>query len=238
MPRQVGPGTGRSAAGDSIRRLPDILIRGGLVFDGADNPGIKADVLVRDGVIAKIASSISEKSGARHRCRWSGGGAGLHRHQDPFRFHAADQSEGREQAAAGRHHRDHRPLRLLGRAGAARQGRLAARLSQSVGAMAAVPRAELSGLSRYVPGDRAQSRHAGRAQYVAADGHGHGPARADHGRTRGDDRAAGRRAEGRRARPVVGPVHLARLVCGAGRDDRAVQRGEALQWRILHPYPR
>ena len=40
----------------------DILIKGGLVFDGADNPGVKSDVLVRDGVIVKIASSISEKS--------------------------------------------------------------------------------------------------------------------------------------------------------------------------------
>jgi N-acyl-D-amino-acid deacylase len=40
----------------------DILIRGGLVFDGADNPGVSADVLVRDGVIAKIEPSISDKA--------------------------------------------------------------------------------------------------------------------------------------------------------------------------------
>ena len=38
----------------------DILIRGGLVFDGAGNPGVKADLLVRDGLIAQIAPSISD----------------------------------------------------------------------------------------------------------------------------------------------------------------------------------
>ncbi len=37
----------------------DILIRGGLVFDGTGNPGVKSDVLVRDGTIAKIAASIA-----------------------------------------------------------------------------------------------------------------------------------------------------------------------------------
>ena len=36
----------------------DILIKGGLVFDGAGDAGVKADVLVRDGAIAKIAPSI------------------------------------------------------------------------------------------------------------------------------------------------------------------------------------
>ena len=34
---------------------------------------------------------------------------------------------------------------------------------------------------------------------------------------------------------VVGPVHLARLLRAAGRDDRALQRAEALQRRLLHP---
>ncbi len=58
---RVKPGHDR-AAGDFVSMTNDILIKGGLVFDGADNPGVKADVLVRDGVIAKIASSISEKS--------------------------------------------------------------------------------------------------------------------------------------------------------------------------------
>ncbi len=38
---------------------PDILIRGGLVFDGAGNPGVKSDVLVRSGQIAQIAPTIA-----------------------------------------------------------------------------------------------------------------------------------------------------------------------------------
>ena len=37
----------------------DILIKGGLVFDGAGHPGVKSDVLVRDGAIADIAPAIS-----------------------------------------------------------------------------------------------------------------------------------------------------------------------------------
>jgi N-acyl-D-amino-acid deacylase len=42
----------------------DILIRGGLVFDGAGNAGVKSDLLVRDGFIAQIAPSIAV-NGAR-----------------------------------------------------------------------------------------------------------------------------------------------------------------------------
>jgi len=42
----------------AVTASSDILIRGGLVFDGAGNPGIRSDLLVRDGRIAKIAPSI------------------------------------------------------------------------------------------------------------------------------------------------------------------------------------
>jgi len=42
----------------------EILIKNGLVFDGAGNPGTRADVLVRDGMIAQIAPSIAA-NGAR-----------------------------------------------------------------------------------------------------------------------------------------------------------------------------
>ena len=37
---------------------------------------------------------------------------------------------------------------------------------------------------------------------------------------------------------VVGPVHRARLLRAAGRDDRALSCGETPRCRILHPYPR
>ncbi len=52
------------------------------------------------------------------------------------------------------------------------------------------------------------------------------------------DRAARGRLESRRARPLIGPVHLARFLRHAGRDDRALQCREKIQWRLLHPYPR
>ncbi len=96
----------------------------------------------------------------------------------------------------------------------------------------------LPGLSRHLPGDRRQCRHAGRPQHAAADGDGDEPRPADAGRDAAHDRTAGRRPRRRRARPVVGPVHRARLVRAAGRDDRARSRGEALQRRLLHPSAR
>ena len=51
-------------------------------------------------------------------------------------------------------------------------------------AVAAVPRDDVSRISRRLPGDRGQRRHAGRPQHAAADGDGHGGPRADAGRAR------------------------------------------------------
>ena len=115
----------------------DILIRGGTSFDGSSSPGIAGDLALENGRIAAIGnvSGTAKKTIDADRPRRR---AWLHRHQDAFRLHAADQPQGREQGAPGRHHRDHRPLRLLGRAGAARQGRAAQGLSQPERAVAAV----------------------------------------------------------------------------------------------------
>ena len=132
----------------------DILIRGGLLFDGSGARACRpisrsrtADR--RDRPATRRARDENHRRlGPRRR-------AGLHRHQDPFRLHAADQSQGREQGPPGRHHRDHRPLRLLGRAGAARQGRAAARIICRPSApWTPFRETELSRLSRQLPGDR------------------------------------------------------------------------------------
>src|SRR5580704_6462277 len=48
-----------------------------------------------------------------------------------------------------------------------------------------------------------------------------------------DDRALGRRAHGRRARHVIGPVHAARFVRPIKRDDRARPRAQAPQCRLF-----
>ena len=162
----------------------DILIRGGLLFDGSGCAGVPADLAIKDGRIAAIGPQLDEPaaktidaSGPRRR-------AGLHRHQDPFRLHAADQSQGREQGPPGRHHRDHRPLRLLGRARPARQGRIAEGLSVAQRAVDAVPRDDVSRISRQLPGDLRERRHAGRPQHAPPDGDGHGGPRADASRAR------------------------------------------------------
>ena len=94
------------------------------------------------------------------------------------------------------------------------------------------------GLSANLSANRGECRHAGRPQHAAPDGDGHGGARAERGRARANDRAARRCARGRRARPIVGPVHAARLLCRARRDDRARPRAQAAQCRLFHPLAR
>ena len=49
----------RAAAGGTHDGTPPVLIRGGTVFDGSgDRPGLRADVLVRDGVVTQIGIDL------------------------------------------------------------------------------------------------------------------------------------------------------------------------------------
>ena len=44
---------------------PPLLIRGGTVFDGSgQRPGLRADVLVRDGIVAQIGIDLAAPEGA------------------------------------------------------------------------------------------------------------------------------------------------------------------------------
>lgn len=45
--------------------MPEIVIRGGTVVDGSGDPGFRADVLVRDGVVASIGADVEAPSGAQ-----------------------------------------------------------------------------------------------------------------------------------------------------------------------------
>ena len=45
--------------GCAAQREYDLIVSGGLVYDGIGSPGIEADVAVKDGRIVKIASKIS-----------------------------------------------------------------------------------------------------------------------------------------------------------------------------------
>jgi len=47
--------------GCASRKDYDILIAGGEVYDGLGNPGMKADVAVKDGKISKIGRNIEKK---------------------------------------------------------------------------------------------------------------------------------------------------------------------------------
>ena len=43
---------------------PPVLIRGGTVFDGSgQRPGLRADVLVRDGIVAQIGLDLAAPEG-------------------------------------------------------------------------------------------------------------------------------------------------------------------------------
>ena len=66
---------------------PEILIRGGTVFDGSgQRPGLQADVLVRDGVVAQIGIDLAAPDGATvvdATGRWvTPGFVDLHTHYD------------------------------------------------------------------------------------------------------------------------------------------------------------
>jgi N-acyl-D-amino-acid deacylase len=53
-----------SARSRADRQRADLLIRGGIVFDGGGGPGIEADVLLSGGRIARFARGITPPSGA------------------------------------------------------------------------------------------------------------------------------------------------------------------------------
>ncbi len=66
--------------------MHDILIRGGLLFDGTGYAGVPSDLAISAGRIAAIGPQLDEPaaktSTLRPRRR-----SGLHRHQDSFRLH-------------------------------------------------------------------------------------------------------------------------------------------------------
>ncbi|NLD75314.1 MAG: amidohydrolase family protein [Acidimicrobiales bacterium] len=61
----AAPGDTNASGGVGISEDQTILIRGGTVFDGSgQRPGIQADVLVRDGVVAQVGLDLPAPDGA------------------------------------------------------------------------------------------------------------------------------------------------------------------------------
>src|SRR5262245_52670021 len=93
-------------AGHGLSARHDILIRGGLLFDGTGAAGKPGDVAIRDGRIAAVGADIDDAAAKVIDAHGLAVAPGF---IDPFRLHAADQSQGREQGAPRRDHRDRRP---------------------------------------------------------------------------------------------------------------------------------
>jgi N-acyl-D-amino-acid deacylase len=60
----LGAAVARAVPSRAAGQRADLLIRGGLVFDGGGGPGIEADVLLSGGRIARFARGITPPSGA------------------------------------------------------------------------------------------------------------------------------------------------------------------------------
>ena len=95
-----------------------------------------------------------------------------------------------------------------------------------------------SEIPRHVPGGCGQCGHAGRAQHAQTYGDGPRGSSADQDRTGADDRASGGWPARGCARHVVGPIHTARQLCHAGRNDGVLRRPETSQCGVFHPHAR
>ena len=214
--------------------MHDILIRGGILFDGAGNPGVVGDLAIAGGRIAAIGPSIAD---AARKIIDAGGLAvapgfiDIKTHSD-FTLPINPKAESKVRQGV--------TTEIIGHCGFSVAPVLPGKVELLEDYLSPsapwLPFRETSfpGLSADLPGDRGECRHAGRPQHAAPDGDGHGRPRAERGRARAHDRAPRRRARCRRARHVLGPVHAARLLCRGGRDDRARPRSQAPQRRLFH----
>ena len=218
--------------------MHDILIRGGILFDGTGNPGVAGDLAIADGRIAAIGRHL--RLGARKIIDAEGlavapGFIDIKTHSD-FTLPINPKAESKVRQGV--------TTEIIGHCGfsvaPALPGKVELLKDYLSPSAPWLPFRETSfpGLSANVSADRGECRHAGRPQHAAPDGDGHGGARAERGRACADDRAPRRRARCRRARHVVGPVHAARLLRGAGRNDRARPCAQAAQCRLFHPLTR
>ena len=205
----------------------DILIRGGTVIDGSGRPGEIADIAVRDGRIAAIGRSLPASSAKVDRCRRLAVAPGfidIKTHSD-FTLPINPKAESKVRQGV--------TTEIIGHCGFSvapvLPGKAQLLADYLSGGAPWLPFREMR-FPEYLdtfPAGLGQYRHAGRPHTLRLMVMGHGGPRAEPGRARADDGAAGRGARGRRARPLLGPVHAARQLCRARRDGGAVRCVEA-----------
>ena len=188
----------------------DILIRGGLLFDGSGSAGVVQDLAIADGRIATIGEALP--GGARKIIDASGlavapGFIDIKTHSD-FTLPINPKAESKVRQGV--------TTEIIGHCGFSvapcLDGKVELLRDYLSPSAPWLPFREMTfpRLPRHLPGHRRERRHAGRAQYAAADGHGHGAGPAVAGSAPPHDRTAGGRARRRRARALVGAVHHAR----------------------------
>jgi hypothetical protein len=171
--------------------MHDILICGGMLFDGSGRPGVPGDILIADGRIAAIGQNLERR--ARKTIDADGlavapGFIDIKTHSD-FTLPINPKAESKVRQGV--------TTEIIGHCG--------------FSVAPALP-GKVDLLKDYL----SPSAHAGWAQHAAPDGDGHGEPPSERRRDGGDERAPGGRLAGGRARDVIRPVHAARLICAAG----------------------
>ena len=181
----------------------DVHIRGGLVVDGTGAPARRADVAIDGGRVVEVAERLEGSAGRTIEADGSHRVSRLRRPPHPLRHPGLLGSDAVAVAAARRHHRHRRQLRVLGGADGVVRGRLPdadAGPGRGHAARLVGRRHRLGlGLVRLVPGPTGrhgdpQPRLPGRALGHPAGDDGRGRQRADRHRRRGRRDATAARA--------------------------------------------
>ncbi len=217
----------------------DILIRGGTVIDGSGAPGVAADVAIENGRIAAVGAAITGDAASTIDATGlavTPGFIDIKTHSD-FTLPINPKAESKVRQGV--------TTEIIGHCGFSVAPCLPGKVELLRDYLSPsapwLPFRELivSGLSRHVPGDGGQCRNAGRPQHAAADGDGHGPpARRLQRELDAMIALLEEGLEGRCARAVVGPLHVARLLRRAGRDDRARPGAEDATTRLYFTHLR
>jgi N-acyl-D-aspartate/D-glutamate deacylase len=200
----------------------DILIRGGNVIDGSGAPGVRADVAIEVGCIARIAPDLppeADKIIDAGGLAVTPGFIDIKTHSD-FVLPINPKAESKVRQGV--------TTEIIGHCGFSvapvLPGKTQLLTDYLSGGAPWLPFREMS-FPEYLdtfPATSVNAGDAGRPQHAAADGDGPRRPRADRRRVPAHGRFARRGPQGGRARVFVGSFHPARQLRGAGRTDAIV----------------